>query len=217
MDTSSSWVSRPSVIHNSLFLQSLESPGSSLAWSTTNANRYKIGRFSSFVYPRCMLIYHLFIDAYNCPVAPYVSRGFQYLSVLSNAQDQHPPKNFLCPLPNVQGVAYLSQPFPQTAVLHPCTHLSRTLNTFASFWLKMSSQVNFTRVNCFAFRCQHYELIVHVFLNMFNHVCAISKNCYLFHHLTMLCPTLVHLRMQKSFFLRHDFKARMLKLSKKSV
>jgi hypothetical protein len=68
IDTSSSWVSSLSVIHNCLFLQSLESPGSSFALSTTNANDYKIGCFT-FVYPgpRRMLIHHWFIDAYNDP------------------------------------------------------------------------------------------------------------------------------------------------------
>jgi hypothetical protein len=35
-------------------------------------------------------------------------------------------------------------------------------------------QVIFTHVNRFTFRCRHYELIVHGFLNMFNHVYAIG-------------------------------------------
>jgi hypothetical protein len=77
-----------------------------------------------------MLIHHWFIDAYNDPVAPYVLRGFQleYLSVLSNAQDQYLSKIFL----RVQGVVYLSQLCPQTAVLRPRTCLSESLNMFAS-------------------------------------------------------------------------------------
>src|SRR5271168_477582 len=70
-------------------------------------------------------------------------------------------------------------------------------------------------VNRFFFWCRHREFVVHVFLNVIDHVYAILKQCYLFHRLSMPCPTLLRIIMQKSFFLRHDFKALMQKLSKK--
>ena len=162
-----------------------------------------------------MLITLCFIDAYNHPVALSVLHRFQYLSVLSNAQDQYTSR----PLPNVQDVAYLSPPCLQPAVLRPCMRLYESLNIFAKSWLKVTSlglhRVVLAYVNRSTFRCRHYEFIIRVFLNMFDHVYAISKHCYLFHRLSMPCPTLLHLRMQKSFFLSHDFEARMLRLSRR--
>jgi hypothetical protein len=44
-------------------------------------------------------------------------------------------------------------------------------------------------------------------------VYAILKHCYLFHRLSTPSPTLLRVRMQKSFLLSHDFKAWMRKLS----
>jgi hypothetical protein len=70
-------------------------------------------------------------------------------------------------------------------------------------------------VRLFTFRCRRYVFVVHVFLNMFNHMYAILKHCYLFHYLSVPCPTLLRGSMQKGFFLSHDFKARMRKLSRK--
>ena len=59
------------------------------------------------------------------------------------------------------------------------------------------------------------KFVTHVFLNVFNHMYAILKNCYLFHCLSMPCPALLRFRMEKNFFLPHDFKAWMCKLSRK--
>ena len=151
---------------------------------------------------------------------------FRYPSILSNAQDHYLSKSSL---PSVQGVVYLSPPCPQLAVLRPCTHLSESPNMFRTFWSNTASLVGMglhpvniffgsrarDYVNRFNFRCRHYEFLVRVFLNMLNHVYAISKHCYIFNRLSMPCPVLLHLRMQKSFFLPHDFDIRMLKLSRK--
>ena len=44
---------------------------------------------------------------------------------------------------------------------------------------------------------------------------AILKHCYLFHRLSMPCPTLLHAQMQRNFLRSHNFKALMQKLSRK--
>lgn len=123
----------------------------------------------------------------------------------------------------------LSPPCPQLVVLHPCTCPSESLDMFTSLWLKRASQVGIGLhlvisifgslarhyEDYFTFRCQHYEFVMHVFLNTFSHIYAISKHCYLFHCLLMPCPSLLHLKIQRSFFLPHDFKALMHKLNTK--
>jgi len=162
--------------------------------------------------------------ACSCPANLSVLR---YLSpVLSNAQDQYLSKSSL---PNAQGVLYLSLLCPQPAVLRPCTHPSEPLNTFTSSWLKTASPAGIGLhpvmrifaslakyyVDHFTFRYQRYEFVVRVFLNFFNHVYAILKHCYLFHRLSIPCPTLLSVRMQRTFFLRHNFKAWMQKISRK--
>ena len=162
---------------------------------------------------------------YSHPAALSLFHRFRYLSVLSNAQDQYLSK---CSLPNVQGEVYLSLPCPQPAVLHPC--MCPSANMFLKSWLlKIASPMGIglcpvlrifgsrakDYMNHFTFWCQRHDFMVRVFLNVFNHMYAILKNCYLFHCLSMPCPALLHFRMEKSFFLPHDFKAWMCKLSRK--
>ena len=160
------------------------------------------------------------------PATLSVWHRFRYLSVLSYVQDQYLSKSSL---PNAQGVLYLSPLCPQPAVLRPCTHPSESLNMFTSSWSKTISPAGIGLhlvirifasvakyyVGHFTFRCQRYEFVVRVFLNFFNHVYAILQHCYLFHHLSIPCPTLLSVRMQRSFFLQHDFKAWMQKISRK--
>ena len=116
---------------------------------------------------------------------------------------------------------HLLQLFPlsQPAVLCPSTCPS--VNVFTS--LKMASSAGIFRisgslakdhVDRFTSGHHHHESVVSVFLNIFNHVYAILKHCYLFHCLSIPCPSLLSFSMQKSFFL-HDFKAQMQKLSRK--
>ena len=162
---------------------------------------------------------------YSHPAALSLFHRFWYLSVLSNAQDQYLSK---CSLPNVQGEVYLSPLHPQPAVLHPC--MCSSVNVFLKSWLlKTASSMGIglhpvlrifescakDYMNCFTFWCRRHDFMVCVFLNVFNHMYAILKTCYLFHRLSLPCPALLRFRMEKSFFLPHDFKARMRKLSRK--
>lgn len=63
------------------------------------------------------------------------------------------------------------------------------------------------------YQCQ--EIVVRPFLNLFKHVYIVLRHSYLFHHLSTPCPTLLLARMQRSFLFKHDFRAQMLKLSRK--
>ena len=161
---------------------------------------------------------------YSRPAALSALHRFRHLSVLSNARDQYFSESSL---PNVQGVVCLSTPCSQPAVLHFYTRPFATV--FTNSRLKTASPASIglhpvlrifgthvkVVVNRLFFWCRHREIVVHVFLNVIDHVYAILKQCYLFHRLSMPCPTLLRIVMQKSFFLRHDFKALMQKLSKK--
>jgi len=124
-------------------------------------------------------------------------------------------------LPNVQGDVYLSTRRRQPAVLCPCVCLSTNVSTSSRLnsevtppvsigphpMLRIAGTLTRDYVNHFArwYRC-HY-IVVHAFLNMVKHTYAILKHCYLFHRLSMPCPILLHAQMQRSFFLKHDFKA----------
>ena len=116
-----------------------------------------------------------------------------------------------------------------TAVLHPCTRPSANV-LLKSWLLKTASPMGIglhpvlrifgscakDYVNRFTFWCRHHDFVVCVFLNVFNHMYAILKNCYLFHRLSMPCPALLRFRMEKSFFSHMtDFKAWMHKSSQK--
>ena len=161
---------------------------------------------------------------YSRPAALSALHRFRHLSVLSNARDQYLSESSL---PNVQGVVCLSTPCSQPAVLRFYTCPFATV--FTNSRLKTASPTAIglhpvlrifgthvkVVVNRFFFWCRHREFVVHVFLNVIDHVNAILKQCYLFHRLSMPCPALLRIVMQKSFFLRHDFKALMQKLSKK--
>ena len=162
--------------------------------------------------------------AHSRPATPSVLHRFRYLSVLSNAQDQYLSKSSL---PHAQGVLYLSLLCPRPAVLRPCTHPSEFPNIFTSSWLKAASLAGISHpvirifgsfakyyLDHFTFRCRRYEFVVRVFVNFFYHMYAISKHCYLFHHLSTPCPALLRVRMQRTFFLPHNFKARMQKISR---
>src|SRR6202522_866843 len=161
---------------------------------------------------------------YSWPAALSALHRFCHLSVLSNARDQYFSESSL---PNVQGVVCLSTPCSQPAVLHFYTRPFATV--FTNSRLKTASPVSIglhtvlrifgthvkVVVNRLFFWCRHREIVVHVFLNVIDHVYAILKQCYLFHRLSMPCPTLLHIVNKKNFFLRHDLKALMQKLIKK--
>ena len=162
---------------------------------------------------------------YTPPAVLSVLRRFSYLCVLSNAQDSN---FFKCSLlPNVQGEVHLSLPCPQPAVLRPCTRPSAIM--FTTSWLKMTSESlasgvhpklrNFSSlvnvyVKHFLFMLRAREgFLERAFQNAFNNVYAILMHCYLFHRLTTPSPILLHITMQKSFLLSHDFIAWMRKSS----
>ena len=151
---------------------------------------------------------------YSHPAALSLFHRFQYLSVLSNVQDQYLSK---CSLPNVQGEVYLSLPCPQLAVLHPCTRPSANV-LLKSWLLKTASPMGIglhpvlrifgscakDYVNRFTFWCRHHDFVVCVFLNVFNHMYAILKNCYLFHRLSMPLSCTIAFQNGEEFFLPHD-------------
>ena len=113
-------------------------------------------------------------------------------------------------------------------VLRPCTRPSAIV--FTTSWLKMASKSlasgvhpilrNFSSlvnvyVKHFLFRLQACERILkRASQNVFNNVYTILMHCYLFHHLTTPSPTLLHITMQKSSLLSHDFIAWMRKSSR---
>jgi hypothetical protein len=84
--------------------------------------------------------------------------------------------------------------------LHP---IFRTVGTLAR-----------VSVNRIALWCRCHDTVVHAFMNMFEHMYNVLKYCYLFHRLSIPCPTLLHVQMQRSFLLKHDFKARMQNLTR---
>jgi hypothetical protein len=126
----------------------------------------------------------------------------------------------------VQGVFYLSPRCGQPAVLCPFVRPSADL--FMASKLKIAPPVSIglhpilrtvgtlarDYVNHIARWCQCHDAVAHAFLNIFKHVYTVLKHCYLFHHLSMPCPALLHVQMQRSFLLRHDFKAQMQKLTR---
>lgn len=158
---------------------------------------------------------------YTHPVALSVLHHFRFLSVLSNVQDPILPKSSL---PNVQGVVHLPPQCHYPAVLCPC--VCPFANLFAYAGLKIAPPVRIglhpllrivrslarDYVNHLTLWYQRHHI---AFLNLFKHVYAILKNCYLFHHLSMPCPTLLRVRMQRSFLLKHDFNAQMQNLSRR--
>jgi len=157
------------------------------------------------------------------PTTLLLFRHFRFLSVLSNVQDPILSKSSL---PNVQGVVYLSPRCHQTAVLCPCVRPSA--NLFASSTMKIAPPVtigihtllrfvgSFARnyVNNLTLWYRRHEIVVRAFLNLFKHLYTVLEHCYLFHRLSTPCPTLLHVQMQRSFLLKHDFRARMQKLSR---
>ena len=160
---------------------------------------------------------------YTRPAALSVLHRFCFLLVLSNVHDPILSKSSL---PNVQGVLYLSPWAPQPTVL--CSCLCPSLKLFACSRLKLASPVSIgfhpllrivdslarDYMNRLALWYRHHGNIVCGFLNLFKHMYTVLKHCYLFHHLSVPCPTLLHVQMQRNFFLKYDFKAWMLKLSR---
>ena len=163
---------------------------------------------------------------YRRPAALSIFHRYRYLSVLSNAQDHQLSK---CSLPNVREVVSLSLPCPEPVVLSTCQCTRSSANVFAYTWsrtafpagmglhptLRIFGSIVKYHVSRFTSWCRRHDFVVHIFLNMFNHVYAILKYCYLFHRLSVPSPTLLCVETQRSFFLQHDFKALMLKLSRK--
>ena len=153
-------------------------------------------------------------------------QGEVYLSVPSNALVPIFSK-LEYSLPNVQGEVYFLLPCPQPVVSRLCTRPSSVVFTSPSWKMaspatgvqpilrKFGSLVN-VYVKRFLFWLRlHEEFVVRAFLNVFNHVYAIFKHCYLFHRLLTPSPTLLHVRMQKSFLRPHDFRALMQRISSK--
>ena len=164
---------------------------------------------------------------YSRPAAVSVLHRFRFLSVLSNVHDPILSKSSL---PNVQGVVNLSPRCHQTAVLSPfvrpsenlfaCSGIKiapplRPVSTGLHPLLRIVSSLARDYMNRLAlwYRCQ--EIVVRPFLNLFKHVYIVLRHSYLFHHLSTPRPTLLLARMQRSFLFKHDFRAQMLKLSRK--
>lgn len=164
---------------------------------------------------------------YSHPAAVSVLHRFCFLSVLSNVHDPILSKSSL---PNVQGVVNLSPRCHQMAVLSPFVHPSenlfacsgikiapplRPVSTGLHPLLRIVSSLARDYMNRLALWYQCQEIVVRPFLNLFKHVYIVLRHSYLFHHLSTPCPTLLLARMQRSFLFKHDFRAQMLKLSRK--
>ena len=175
---------------------------------------------------------------YTRPAALSVLHPFRYLSVLSNVQDlirstsslpnARDVVNCKNSLSNVRGDVHFLPRCHQPAVLCHCVLVRPSACLFTTSALKTAPPVSIgvhpilrivgslvrDYVNHFVRWHRHLDIVAHTFLISFRHVYTVLKHCYLFHRLSRPCPTLLRVEMQRRFFLKHDFKAHMQRLSR---